>query len=316
MSAGGTIKNLFKAIGKYVTQNPGQAAALVGAAAGTVEGAIGVGNAIAAKNTNKKAIAIYDVELKKYEKSEKEVRIILESLAEKQVYVASLFAEFSDLIEKIQQPPDGLFQGEQNDVVPQYNAKAFKILSNDARIVLDTIGGAAIGTTAGAAVTGLQIVVLGFSAFAAGTVLLIKGNSLRKKANDNYQRAEEIGKEVDAIIGFHSLLIEAAGQVAQSIDRIIPQYESHLNRMKEIVSHGVDWNDYSKDEERIIDNCVRLACCLNGLCIIKLTRKNEKGKDVVDSEKVFRLKEESQKILSIVDKFTFDSKNVAVIEVQ
>ena len=55
MSFGSVIKTAFKVIGKFAVENPAQTAAIVGTAAGTVEAAVGAGNAIAAKNTNKKA---------------------------------------------------------------------------------------------------------------------------------------------------------------------------------------------------------------------------------------------------------------------
>lgn len=300
MSFGSVIKIAFKAIGKYAIENPAKTAAIVGTTFGTVGAAVGTGNAIVAKNTNKKANAIYNAAIQKNDKSEEEVRVVLYGLAEKQLQAASLFAEFADLIEKIQQRPEGLFQGECFATIPRYNAEDFKTLSNDARIVLDTLGGAALGIATGAAAVGFQIAALGFSAFAAGTVLLFKGIGLRKKAAENFQRAEAIKQEVDAIVCFHSLLMEAAGQIAQSIDRILPQYESHLSKMREIVSRSTDWNDYSELEEIIIENSIRLACCLNGLCIIHLTRETENENVVVDSERVILLQEESQKILSII----------------
>ena len=144
-------------------------------------------------------------------------------------------------------------------------------------------------------------------------MLAIKGISLRKKAEENYQRAEVTKQEVDSIVCFHSLLMEAAGQIVESINRILPLFESHLDQLERIVSHSTDWNEYSEGEEIIIANSILLACCLNGLCTICLTRKIG-NRDVVDSTKVLLLKEKSQEIISIIESNSFGNAQVATAE--
>ena len=316
MSVGGIIKSVLKAAGKYIVENPVQTASIVGATVGTIGATVGTGNVIAANNTNKKATEIYEAAIKKNAKSEEEVGVVLDGLAERQIYAASLFEDFADLIEKIKGRPDRLFQGDEFNSLPRFNAEEFKVLSNNARLILDVVGGATFGTVVGAAAAGIQVAAFGFSAFAAGSVLFIKGNSLRKKAEENYQRADAIKQEVDSIVSFHSLLMEAAGLVARSIDGILSQFKSHVIKLKEIVSHSTDWNDYTECEETIIENSIRLACLLNVLCTVKLTKKTENNKDVVDFDKVNLVEEEYRKLLPIIDSFNPFNKNVAAASFQ
>ena len=304
----------IKSLGKVMVKNPDKTIGIVTTVAGGSMAAVGAGNAIAANSTNKKATAIYNAAIKKNERSEAEVSVVLDGLAEKQLNAAALFADFANTIEKIQNRPTNLFAEGEYIVLPKYNPDELKVLSGNARLVLDAIGGMAVGTLSGAAFLGIQTAAFGFSAFGAGLVLCVKGSSLRKKAEENYQRAEAIKQEVDSITAFHNLLMEAAGKVAQSMDKILPQYEYHLQTLKNIVDRSDDWSEYAEIDELIIKNGILLTRCLNGLCRIKLTRKNENDKDIVNSEEILLLQEESSQILSLIDSYKFGIDNkVAMI---
>ena len=256
------IKNLFK------NHKKGIAIGFAGAAAGL--GSAGIFEGRKAKRINRNAMDIRNEALSLHDTCREQVSHALEELGNAELAVTDSFSIFADAIGRIKGCPSFKTKVFTKIKLPDVEIQEFKVLSNELRMAIDTIGGAAAGAAAGLAALGVTGFIAAPGALGAGIVLCAKGVGLHKKANKNLREAKALQKQVDEIIGYYSDLENGANTLRNSIELVYRQYLTHLNGLIILVDQNQDWKSYSKAEKQTVENTVRLAKMLFEMCKVDL----------------------------------------------
>lgn len=259
-----------------------------GTAVGSTVAAAGVGANIWANKVNKKALAIREKAILAFQDSNAETEIVLGKLGDFQIKMVRTFDTFVEIMEKIQQRPEGLKIKFAKVSLTEYKPEELKHLSNNLQMAIVGAGGTAVGMGVGIAAFGINTLALGPGVLVGGVVLCVKGMSLSKKAIKNMHEAKQIKKDVAEIKAYHSQLRKSADMLYQAMEEVQPQYTSHLSALKSLVSRKTDYKTYTKDEQLLVRDAIMLVTLMHEMCKVELVQKaeNERRLETVNEKKV------------------------------
>jgi hypothetical protein len=143
------------------------------ATAGTVGlGIHGVKKMKDAKDASKSAAKRHDANVDRYRKSNDAATEALDTLGELELNILKDFEAFADMIEKLQNCPEFTRYDKNGVTLPKLNPEEIRVAARGAGVVLEGLGGAAAGTAASIAVSGVvdSILVSGGASLAGMTV--------------------------------------------------------------------------------------------------------------------------------------------------
>ena len=152
---------------------------------------------------------------------------------------------------------------------------------------LAALGGGAIAAGGGGMALGTAILgasTLGVGLLIGGAIFKFTGENLSKKADEAWYQAHETEKTVDKICEYLVDLKETAisfnnklTQVNNRYREILSFFDYKINRLKE-----TDWNFFSVDEKKSLENLVYLVGLLYKMCKVNLVIRSE-DKDGINS---------------------------------
>lgn len=146
--------------------------ATVAAVAGVGSGVSGAKKMKDANDTLKLAKEKNDENIELFKEQNDKTTKAMDALGKKELKVIKSFAEFSDLIEKIQNRPDFAELNIESDVKIKYEAEEVKEASIGAGVLLGGLGGAAAGTAGGFAAAGVTTsAVMAFGTASTGAAI-------------------------------------------------------------------------------------------------------------------------------------------------
>lgn len=155
---------------------------------------------------------------------------------------------------------------------------------------LAALGGGAIGSSSIAGGMALGTTVL--SASVAGPVIAVGGLLVNAKGNSSLKKAEEVRSEVYDVIALMSKSItylDKLYDVSNSLNRelklLFALYEKQVSIFEYLVSKESDYNKYTLEEKKIVENNIILVTLLKHVTDIDLIKK-EYNNDVVQTELV------------------------------
>lgn len=125
-------------------------------------------------------------------------------------------------------------------------------------------GGIALGTTM------LGVATAGVGLLVGGLIFNLTGSKLSDKADEAYSQMLSAEVKIDKICAYLRKLREAADYYYNKLVAVDSVYRRHLDRLKRLVSEKTDWNDYSHDERKLVENTVLLVGVLFEMCKVKL----------------------------------------------
>lgn len=129
-------------------------------------------------------------------------------------------------------------------------------------------GGMALGTTIlGASTLGVGLLV-------GGIIFSLSGSSISDKADKAHQQMLENEKKVNTICKFLDELRTSASSYLNTFRRVVTIYDYYLSKMRHIIevthSSNPNWNLFSFDEKKTIENTVLLVGVIYNMCKVKL----------------------------------------------
>lgn len=147
---------------------------------------------------------------------------------------------------------------------------------------LAALGGGAVGSSAVAGGMALGSTVLGVSTLGVGLlvgglVFNFTGNKLSSQAYEAYHQMKEAEKKINKICRYLNKLKNTAKNYCVALEEVNAIYSDRLEAMRNIiaVNQKDDWNTYSGEEKRTVENVVLLVKLLYDMCKIKIVIKNE-----------------------------------------
>ena len=142
-------------------------------------------------------------------------------------------------------------------------------------------GGIALGTTV------LNIASLGIGVLVEGIALAYAGSVSQKQADKAKAQMEENEKIIEKAIQMQLDVEKSADDMrAASVELCNNVYKPLVMKLKELVTYKHDWNEYTLEEKKLVENnilVVQILHYLNNTPLYKVTKQNENG-DVEEVE--------------------------------
>ncbi|MGN9163028.1 hypothetical protein [Clostridium sulfidigenes] len=155
---------------------------------------------------------------------------------------------------------------------------------------LAALGGGAIGSSATAGGMALGTTVLG--AAVAGPVVAVGGLLLNAKGNSSLLKAEEVRSEVakairlmNESINYLNKLRGVSINLNSELKQLFSVYEKQVSILEYLVSREIDYDIYSSDDKKIVENNIMLVKLLKQITQVDLI-KEFNGKDVVQEHTI------------------------------
>lgn len=136
----------------------------------------------------------------------------------------------------------------------------------------------------------------------AGPILAVGGLLLNAKGNSSLKKADEVRDEVDDAIrimnqslNYLKKLELTSKKLHDELKKTYEVYEKQVSILEYLVHKETDYNNYSLDERRVVDNNIMLVKLLKEITQIDLIKK-ENDKDVVQGKAINEEIEKSQEI--------------------
>lgn len=183
--------------------------------------------------------------------------------------------------------------------------------------------GTAISTLSGAAATNATLAALGGGSLAvggggialgttvlcgavAGPVIAVGGLLLNAKDNSSLQKAEEVRSEVDKAIrlmnesiNYLNKLRDVSVNLNLELKELFSLYEKQVSILEYLVTKETNYNMYSLDEKKIVENNIMIVKLLKQITQVDLIKKVN-GKDVVQEQTIINEIENSKQIRNTI----------------
>ena len=157
-------------------------------------------------------------------------------------------------------------------------------------------GGMALGTTILGATT------LGVGLLVGGVIFSITGSKLSDKAEEAWEQAKKVEKEIDVICKYLEELNETAVYFNKKLEKVNTVYKEHLYRFNLIVNveGRTNWESFTLEEQQMIENTALLVQLLYNMCKVQLVlQSNSTTKtNTVNSMGVKKVIAETQVVLA------------------
>lgn len=130
-------------------------------------------------------------------------------------------------------------------------------------------GGIALGTTI------LGVATAGVGLLVGGLIFNLAGSKLSNKADEAYEQMRSAEIKINRICTYLGRLSTAANDYCNKLIAVDSVYRRYLSKVKELVNEKNDWNDFSSDEKKLVENTVLLVGVLYEMCKVKLIVENK-----------------------------------------
>lgn len=152
------------------------------------------------------------------------------------------------------------------------------------KAALAALGGGALSAGGGGIALGtlvLNVASLGVGVLVEGLAMAYVGSVARKQADKAYQQMLDNEKVINEAVNMQITISRAANELKKvSVDICNNVYKPLVMEMKELVKRKQDWNTYTDEEKKLVENnilVVQILHFLNNTAIYKATKCNFKG---------------------------------------
>lgn len=145
---------------------------------------------------------------------------------------------------------------------------------------LAAIGGGSIAAGGGGVALGTTILgasALGAGLLVGGIIFNIVGQSISDKADKAEEQVNKAETEINDICTYLRGLSFASKKYRKSLYEVDRIYRKNLRRLEYLLDDykDPDWNDFSQDEQLLIENTTLLVGLLYKMCKVQLVNKSE-----------------------------------------
>ena len=158
---------------------------------------------------------------------------------------------------------------------------------------LAALGGGAIAAGGGGIALGTAVLggaTLGVGLLVGGIIFNATGCKLSEKADEAWDQMKKAEEQINKICSYLKELRDTAKGYQGSLIKVNTIYNSHLDKMKQMieVDHRTNWYAYSDEEQTMIENSAILTQLLYSMCKVQLVIKtnNKNGINKVNTEEV------------------------------
>lgn len=158
---------------------------------------------------------------------------------------------------------------------------------------LAALGGGAIAAGGGGIALGTAILggaTLGVGLLVGGIIFNFSGGKLSDKADEAWDQMKEAERKINKICDYLEDLRKIAVQYNECLSRVNSEYDKRLNEMHKLImfKRQTDWNSYSTEDRKMIENTVLLVGLLYQMCKVQIVIKNDSsdGMNTINKEAV------------------------------
>ena len=115
---------------------------------------------------------------------------------------------------------------------------------------------------------------------------------------ENREKAVMLENKIGEIVKYHNDVAKYADFLTSCFSRINSAYRSHLMKLSRVLASKNSWNDFTKVEKQIVENCVLLTRLLTEMCKIQIIIKRRGDVECVNEEGVKEMQDKAFTILS------------------
>ncbi|MFI3256518.1 MAG: hypothetical protein R3Y52_03665 [Psittacicella sp.] len=170
------------------------------------------------------------------------------------------------------------------------------------KATLAALGGGSIAAGGGGVVAGTAVLgatTLGVGLLVGGVVMAMTSFKLSEKAEDAEKEMLRAEKEIDKICTHLKKLIIYATEHINNIKKVQEVYSINVDNMNSIVYREKNWNNYTIEEQNIIENSVKLVGILYEMCKVQMVMQSDDNV-TVNSKDVKLLGTKSENVLELV----------------
>lgn len=154
---------------------------------------------------------------------------------------------------------------------------------------LAALGGGSLAAGGGGMALGATILgasSLGVGLLIGGVIFSLKGSSVSKKADDAHRQMLENERKINEICHYLDSLKSIASSYLSTLRKVIRCYDQYVNKMAYVIevahADSLNWNLFSDDEKKIVENTVLLVGVIYNMCKVKLVLANDSSNQVND----------------------------------
>lgn len=173
-----------------------------------------------------------------------------------------------------------------------------------ANATLAVLGGGAIAVGGGGIALGTTILgtaTLGVGLLVGGIIFNVTGKKLSAEADEAQRQAKEVELQTTKICSYLTELELITEKYLESLKTVNKKYLENFQRVTYLVNelHKVEWSDYSKDEEVVVQNTVLLVGLLYKMCKVNLVLKGENDKEinVINNSEIDKTIKDSKQVM-------------------
>lgn len=195
---------------------------------------------------------------KQYQLTEKDIN----SLGELELKIVCGFNEFADVFEQIKNRPVFESYSKNGFVLPAYEIEEIKKVSIKAGLLLGGLGG--------------------------GILLNIVGGKMLKEAKEARKEMLKAEDKINIICRYLAELRSVSVKYYETLSKTNEIYQKHFKDLKYNVRElkHTDWNTFTSEEKRLIENTVLLVGLLYNMCKIEIVLKGKSEDELNTINKV------------------------------
>lgn len=179
---------------------------------------------------------------------------------------------------------------------------------------LALLGGGTLAMGGGGMVAGaatLSATTLGVGVLVSGIIFNFTGEQLSNKADDAWEQVKKNEAKINTICNYLLELRETSNGFYNMLFEVSTIYQQYFNRMKNIVTvlRHKDWNTFSPEEKRVVENTVLLVGLLYNMCKVELVLKGKKEDEMNSINKTEVIKSINNANTVLVDTLGYYNKS-------
>lgn len=171
---------------------------------------------------------------------------------------------------------------------------------------LAALGGGAIAAGGGGMALGSAVLgaaTLGVGLLVGGIIFNVTGSKLSDKADEAYRQMKNAKKEIDKICNYLTKLYDTEKKFEGALSKVNKAYTRHLDKMGEIVllDGKTDWNNFTDQEKKVVENTVLLVSLLYKMCKTKLVlvSNEENALNTVNEDEVNGVVQDAENFMEV-----------------
>lgn len=231
----------------------------------------------------------------------------MDVLGKNEMKVLAGFKQFSDLFERIKNPPEFADVKIGNVSIPKFKREDIKMASVGAtNAALATLGGGSIVAGEGV-MTILGATTLGVGLLVGGVIFSMTGSKLSGKADEAWNQMIANEKKNNIICNYLFDLQRTAQRYNDTLLRMQSLYTKQLDKMRGIIESysekRINWYKLSQKEQLVIENMVLIVGVLYNMCKVQLIQKSKDSEqNIINKKAINKAEKDAEEVMLLMQK--------------